>query len=187
MKLTQFATQVSAYVFCLHNSRGDGIAQRLTWEPKRQIVQNWGSWHLSFASSARQSILFWDVYFFLPISQGMRFSFNSLQSMLWCLMIPYAKATLFLCFGGGSTVLIWFCWSPFQLWRLPEATVMLVGATLSQRQLLEFLFKERSMDDKVVVSDILYFHPYLGESSYLTHIFSHGLRPSRRWSIWYFS
>lgn len=64
---------------------------------------------------------------------------------------------------------------------------MLVGATLSQRQLLEFLFKERWMDDKVVISDILYFHPYLGESPYLTHIFSHGLRPSRRWSIWCFS
>eukprot|EP00434_Breviolum_minutum_P012413 symbB.v1.2.010933.t2/scaffold722.1/size169129/10 len=29
-----------------------------------------------------------------------------------------------------------------------SATVMLVGATLSQRQLLEFLFKERWMDDK---------------------------------------
>ena len=57
---------------------------------------------------------------------------------------------------------------------------MLVGATLSQRQLLEFLFKERWMDDKVVISDILYFHPYLGESSHLTHIFSYGLRPSRR-------
>lgn len=46
---------------------------------------------------------------------------------------------------------------------------MLVGATLSQRQLLEFFFKERWMDDKVVVSDILYFHPYPGE---LSHIFT---------------